>query len=168
MQFYSLRQPTMLGFLTRLFIVPEGLWLNYCFYYSKSLFSASMHCTPSTTSYYHILSVTISNTTHISTDRKHNATTAVLRNTCSWQNTDTLACTKEKVNKQNVQSSTQRHILHWLTLSRTFCMTCCHKCKICTQTVRCGQNVKFDLRFGRKPVSSLTGLLQVHEQSNPL
>jgi len=38
-------------------------------------------------------------------------------------------------------------------------MTCCHKCKICTQLC-CGQNVKFDLRFGRKPVSSLTGLLQ--------
>jgi len=39
-------------------------------------------------------------------------------------------------------------------------MICCYKCKICTQTVCCGQNVKFDLRFGWKPVSSLTGLLQ--------
>jgi hypothetical protein len=71
MQFYSLGQPTMLGFLTRLFTVPEGLWLNYYFYYSKSLFSASMHCTPST----------ISNTTLTSIDKKNNATTAVLRNT---------------------------------------------------------------------------------------
>ena len=41
-------------------------------------------------------------------------------------------------------------------------MTCCYKCKICTQTVCCGQNVKFDFRFGRKPVSSLTGLLQCY------
>ena len=36
MQFYSLGQPTMLGFLTRLNTDPEGLWLNYYFYYSKA------------------------------------------------------------------------------------------------------------------------------------
>ena len=49
----------MLGFLKRLFIGPEGLWLNYCFDYSKSLFSASMHRTPY-----------ISITTHTSTTGK--------------------------------------------------------------------------------------------------
>ena len=41
-------------------------------------------------------------------------------------------------------------------------MTCCHKCKICTQTVCRGPNVKFNFIFRRKPVSSLTDLLQCY------
>lgn len=61
-----------------------------------------------------------------------------------------------QVNKQNVQysTSTWHHLMHWLTLSSSFCMACRHKFKICIQTVRCGQKVNFDLRFCRKPVSS--------------
>ena len=66
-----------------------------------------------------------------------------------------------KVNKQKLQSSTQRHI-YAVTLTSSFCMICCHKFKICTQTVCCGQNVKLDFRFGRQPVSSLTGLFQCY------
>jgi len=39
------------------------------------------------------------------------------------------------------------------------------------QTVRCGQNVKFDIRFGRKTVSEFdrpVTVLWVHEQAKPL
>jgi len=69
-QLYLLGQPTILGFLTRLFIVPEELWLNYYFIIPKacSVFPCS---TPSF----------ISNTTLISTNRKTSVTTAVLTNT---------------------------------------------------------------------------------------
>jgi len=71
-QFYLLGQPTMLGFLTRLFIVPEGLWLNYTrnFIIPKA-FSVLPCSSPST----------ISNTTLISINKKTGVTTAVLRNT---------------------------------------------------------------------------------------
>ena len=69
-QFYLLRQPTLLGFLTRLFIVPERLWLNYYFIIPKAC--SVLPCSTPTT---------ISNTTLISTKRKASVTTAVLRNT---------------------------------------------------------------------------------------
>jgi hypothetical protein len=69
-QFYLLGQPTMLGFLTRLFIVPEGLSLNYYFIIPKAC--SVLPCSTPTT---------ISNTTFISTNRKTSVTTAVLRNT---------------------------------------------------------------------------------------
>ena len=69
-QFYLLGQPTMLGFLTRLFVVPEGLWLNYYFIIPKAC-SVLPCSTPST----------ISNAALISTNRKTSVIIAVLRNT---------------------------------------------------------------------------------------
>jgi len=69
-QFYLLGQPTMLGFLTRLFIVPEGLWINYYLIIPNAC-SVLPRSTPTT----------ISNKILISTNRKTSVTTAVLTNT---------------------------------------------------------------------------------------
>ena len=120
MQFHSLAQP-MLG-LDMVFYLPVGWWLIYEFCCSKCLFGASRQGTGR----HYIIWFSYPPTAEPVLLQECLRTHMFLAE--YW-----YVSTYQRKGKQNVHSSTWRHIVHWLTLSSSFCKTCRQKSLCCGQ-----------------------------------